>query len=192
MTSPQEPSRHESEPDPPAHPRPDLQPPTTLSLRLPDFWTARQVIEHLERSGVDGARMGFHRDSLERAARSAEGGKRDERFLYRAFQKFRRGAMAGAASGLVLGIMATAAWLGTVLTTATLLIGIAAAAVGALIGAAIGGIWTHQQSPAWEATFEAPDVGEPTLYVQVTNENEAALVNDALATRGGWLEEHTA
>lgn len=187
MTSPQGSSRHETEPNAPA--RPDLAPPTTLSLCFPDFRTARQVIEHLETSGLDGARMGFHRESLERAARSAEGGNRDERFLHRAFQKFRRGAMVGAAVGLGLGIIATAAWLGTILTTATLVIAIPAAAVGALIGAAVGGIWTHEQSPAWEATFEAPDVDEPTLYVHVTNEAEVALVNDALATRGGWLEE---
>lgn len=187
MTSPHEPSRHGTEPDPPA--RPDLAPPTTLSLRFPDFRTARRVIEHLETSGLDGARMGFHRDSLERAARSAEGGSRDERFLHRAFQEFRRGAVVGAVAGLGVGIIATAVWLGTILTTATLVFAIPAAAVGALIGAPLGAIWTHQQSPAWEATFEAPDVDEPTLYVHVTNEAEVALVNDALATRGGWLDE---
>lgn len=187
MTSPQESNPHD--PEPRTSVNPELQPPTTLALRFPDFRTARQAIEHLETSGLDGARMGFHRDSLERAARSAEGGNRDERFLHRAFQKFVRGAMVGAAVGLALGVIATAVWSGPVLTTATLVIAIPAAAVGALIGAAVGGIWTHQQSPAWEATFEAPDVDEPTLYIHVVNEHEVALVNDALATRGGSLEE---
>lgn len=187
MTSPQESNPHDAEPRTSANP--ELQPPTTLGLRFPDFRTARQVIEHLETSGLDGARMGFHRESLERAARSAEGGSRDERFLQRAFRKFVRGALVGAAVGLGLSIIATAAWWGSILTTAALVLVIPAAAVGALIGAAVGGIWTHQQSPAWEATFEAPDVDEPTLYVHVINEHEVALVNDALATRGGWLEE---
>lgn len=187
MTSPQESNPHDAESRKSVSPEP--QPPTTLGLCFPDFRTARQVIEHLETSGLDGARMGFHRDSLERAARSAEGGNRDERFLQRAFQKFRRGAMVGAAIGLGLGIIATAAWWGTILTTTTLVIAIPAAAVAALIGAAVGGIWTHQQSPAWEATFEAPDVEEPTLYVHVIDEDEVTLVNDALATRGGWLAE---
>lgn len=189
MTSPQESNPHDSEPQRSADS--ELQPPTTLGLCFPDFRTARQAIEHLETSGLDGARMGFHRESLERAARSAEGGNRDERFLHQALLKFRRGAMVGAAIGLGLGIIWTAAAWGAILTTATLVIAISAAAVGALIGAAVGGIWAQQQSPAWEATFEAPDVDEPTLYVRVANENDVALVNDALATRGGWLEEPT-
>ena len=159
----------------------------TLLACFPDFVTARAAIEDLETSGLESATMAFDESSLARAEQSPESGARDERFLRRAGGKLLRGALVGALAGLLAGIV-----VGLVLFTdgpaaGVFAAGLGATAAGALVGAAMGGIWNHQQSPAWEETFEAPETGVARLYIRVTSDEQKQLVESVLADHDGEL-----
>lgn len=147
-----------------------------VSVRFPDFQTARRAIEHMERDGLDGAKMAFDRASLERAFQSAESGARDDRFLQRAIRNLGRGALIGLGVGLVVGVGIGVAVLGP--TVAIIGATVAVTAAGGLVGAALGGIWGHEQSPAWEDTFEAPDAGEAVLHIELHRPEEVNIVRD--------------
>lgn len=149
-----------------------------VSVRFPDFRTARGAIEDMERGGLDGANMAFDGASLQRAAQSVESGARDDRFLQRAVRNLGLGAVIGLGVGLVAGV-----GLGLVLFggAAAAVVGTAVAvtAAGGLVGAALGGIWGHEQSPAWEDTFEAPDAGEAVLHIELRRAEEVDIVRAA-------------
>lgn len=163
--------------------------PRTLTVRFPDFRTARHSIEQLEQSGLDGSNIAFDQASRERAAHAEESGARDERFLQRAASQIGRGVLVGAAvgflAGLVMGLalFADGPMAGLVATL------IATTAAGGFVGVAMGGIWRHEQSPAWEETFEAPETGEAILRVTVTNEDDLAIVRHVLDDNGGELQD---
>lgn len=158
-----------------------------VSVRFPDFQTARWAIEDLERGGLDGAKMAFDGASLQRAAQSVESGARDERFLQRAVRNLGLGALIGLGVGLVAGVGLGLALFGGA-ATAVIGTGVAVTAAGGLVGAALGGIWGHEQSPAWEDTFEAPDAGEAVLHIELDRPEEVDIVRDAASHHDAVLQ----
>lgn len=158
-----------------------------MTARFPDFAAARKAIEELERSGLEGATMAFDEDSLQRARNSEESGARDERFLRRAASELVRGALIGAIVGLVVGAIVGFALFADGPMAGVVASLIALTAAGALVGFAMGGIWNHQQSPAWEETFEAPDAGEAYLHIRVSSDEEQRLVEGVFADNHGEL-----
>lgn len=166
---------------PPAHEA------SIVSVRFPDFQTARRAIEDMERGGLDGASMAFDDASLQRAARSVESGARDDRFLQRAVRNLGLGALIGLGVGLVtgvgLGVVLFGGAAATVVGTA-----VAVTAAGGLVGAALGGIWGHEQSPAWEDTFEAPHAGEAVLHIELHRAEEVDIVRDAASRHDAVLQ----
>lgn len=160
----------------------------TVTARFADFGSARTAIDQLEVAGLEGATMAFDEASLQRAAHSEESGARDERFIRRAVTKLTKGGVIGMAVGAVAGLVVGLLMFADGPTAGLIASVIAATAAGGGVGVALGGIWTHRQSPAWEETFEAPDAGDAVLHVRITSDEEHDLVCRVLAEHDGDIE----
>lgn len=135
---------------------------------------AREAIAALEHRGIEAANISLLGVAARETKSDRETQVADARLTGYVGKRILIGAVAGAATGLVVALVAGGP------ASIAVVSGLVA---GAGIGGVIGGMWGLGMSPAWERTFQTSEERPATVAV---HGDDAELVERAAAV----LEEH--